>query len=256
VLRICLITLVLIFVLQGVFKVAEIPLPTGPKPPRSLGFSGLLSPSSGKRIQSPLEGEMALLREAARIGARDNMVTIDPSIPQGGVLEAAQNIPADQLVMYKEYIKSKEGAPILKARKPTDSGDKFTVGYGHTTGVTEGMEITEGQADEFLDEDTAIRLTEIKKKIPSFDNFPLSVQIPLMYSWYRGSLGQSPLTRKLINEGKFKEAAEEFVDNQEYRDAKKEGSKRKGIIKKDFHALRDALLSLSSRQKNTKGRSK
>lgn len=150
--------------------------------------------------------------------------------------------------VYKEYIRAKEGSPILKARKPTDSEDSWTVGFGHTTGVKEGMEITEEEAGRFLHEDTAIRLVELKKDIPNFDNLPLSVQIPLMYSKFRGSLGQSPKTRKLINKGKFKEAAKEFLDNDEYRGAQEEGSKRKGIIKNDFHALRDALLKLSNGQ--------
>ena len=47
------------------------------------------------------------------------------------------------------------------------------------------------------------------------------------YEWYRGSLVQSPRTRKLINQGKLKEAADEFLNNDEYRDAVKR--KRSGI---------------------------
>lgn len=165
---------------------------------------------------------------------------------QSGLLAASDQ--RDRMDVFKEYIKAKEGPPILKARKPTDSRDSWTVGHGHTSGVKEGMEITKEQADRFLQEDTAIRLAEIKKHIPNFDNFPLRVQVPLMYSLFRGSLGQSPETRKLINKGKFKEAAKEFLDNDEYRGAQKEGSKRRGIIENDFHALRDALLSISNGQ--------
>lgn len=168
-----------------------------------------------------------------------------PARPSGLLAASDQR---DRMDVFKEYIKAKEGPPILEARKPTDSRDSWTVGHGHTSGVKEGMEITKEQADRFLQEDTAIRLAEIKKHIPNFDNFPLRVQVPLMYSWFRGSLGQSTETRKLINKGKFKEAAKEFLDNKEYRGAQKEGSKRRGIIENDFHALRDALLSISNGQ--------
>ena len=182
--------------------------------------------------------------------ARNNRGLLGVTLPTpdepSGLLAASDQ--RDRMDVFKEYIKAKEGPPILEARKPTDSRDSWTVGHGHTSGVKEGMEITKEQADRFLQEDTAIRLAEIKKHIPNFDNFPLRVQVPLMYSWFRGSLGQSTETRKLINKGKFKEAAKEFLDNKEYRGAQKEGSKRRGIIENDFHALRDALLSISNGQ--------
>ena len=54
-----------------------------------------------------------------------------------------------------------------------------------------------------------------------------NLQLALFYEWYRGSLVQSPRTRKLINQGKLKEAADEFLNNDEYRDAVKR--KRSGI---------------------------
>ena len=51
----------------------------------------------------------------------------------------------------------------------------------------------------------------------------------MFYEWFRGSLVQSTKTRKLINAGKFSEAAKEFLNNDEYKNASKR--KRRGIRK-------------------------
>ena len=46
---------------------------------------------------------------------------------------------------------------------------------------------------------------------------------------YRGGLPGSPNTVALINQGKFKEAGTEFLDNDEYRESKKAGT---GVYKR------------------------
>jgi hypothetical protein len=59
------------YIIQGVSKMSEIPLPKLSSRPK---FSGLLSPTevgsvpSTMRLQTPFEGEIALLREAAKLG--------------------------------------------------------------------------------------------------------------------------------------------------------------------------------------------
>jgi hypothetical protein len=55
--------------------------------------------------------------------------------------------------------------------------------------------------------------------IPKFNTFPEYLRGSLFSEHYRGSIRQSPKTRKLINEGRFMEAAEEFLDNDQYRNA-------------------------------------
>ena len=130
-------------------------------------------------------------------------------------------------------IKSYEGPAILKARKPV-KGDPFTIGFGRTRDlegnrITEGTTTTEEESEIMLQEDIALRLPEIRRAYPDFDSYPRDLQVQIGQSYYRGTLtpGHSPQTRKLINQGKFKEAAKEFLDNKEYRDAKK--NKRSGI---------------------------
>ena len=87
------------------------------------------------------------------------------------------------------------------------------------------MKITKKEAEEFLDKDVKVRLKQINKMLPNFNKFPIDAQIPIFSEFYRGSIGGSKATRKLINEGKYKEAAVEFLNNKEYKNAEKLGKR-------------------------------
>jgi lysozyme len=50
----------------------------------------------------------------------------------------------------KLWIRERES---LRLKAYPDSGGVWTIGYGHTAGVTEGMTITPAQANAFLDQD-------------------------------------------------------------------------------------------------------
>jgi len=161
--------------------------------------------------------------------------------PDGGV--AAEPSFDDALI---HTIKYYEGAPILKARKPV-KGDPYTIGYGRTRDlegkpITKDTRITEEQADQMLREDLDTRLKEIKRAYPNFDTYSTDLQLQITQSYYRGTLTPkaSPKTRKLINKGKFREAAKELVNNKEYENAKKLG--RSGIIPR----MDDVVLALNN----------
>ena len=101
---------------------------------------------------------------------------------------------------------------------------EWTIGYGHYgADVKEGDTITKKAAEDLLDQDVKERIVSVNKMIGDFDSFPEYLRGPLFSEHYRGSIAQSPKTRKLINEGKFLEAAEEFLDNDQYRNAVEEG---------------------------------
>jgi len=143
-------------------------------------------------------------------------------------------------------IKHYEGKPILKARKPV-KGDPYTIGYGRTRDlegkpITKNTVITEEQADQMLREDLDTRLKEIKKAYPNFDTYSQDLQLQITQSYYRGTLTPkaSPKTRKLINKGKFREAAKELLNNKEYENAKKLG--RSGIVPRMY----DVFLALNN----------
>ena len=142
-----------------------------------------------------------------------------------------------------ETIKRYEGKPILKAKIPVKN-DPFTIGFGRTQGVKSGDIITIAQAEKYLKEDIKKRMPEIRRSYPNFDSYPLPLQLQIGQSYYRGTLTpeHSPLTRKLINQGKFEEAAAEFLKHNEYKKAKE--MKRFGI--------RDRMEDVAAELRRTK----
>ena len=153
-------------------------------------------------------------------------------------------------------IKYYEGKPILKAKKPV-KGDPYTIGYGRTRDlegnpITKDTTITEEEADQMLREDLGARMKEIKRAYPNFESYPAELQLQITQSYYRGTLTpkHSPRTRELINQGKFKEAATEFLDNEEYRTAKKRG--RAGIRDR-MEDVAAALRKMENTKKSSTG---
>ena len=56
--------------------------------------------------------------------------------------------------------------------------------------------------------------------IPDYDILPEYLQSELLQSMYRGDLGDSPTARRLFNQGRYEEAADEFLNHDEYKDRK------------------------------------
>jgi GH24 family phage-related lysozyme (muramidase) len=146
--------------------------------------------------------------------------------------------------MLKGNIRLKEGLR-LEAYKPDPSEKYFTIGYGrYGPDIIEGMKITEVQAEKFLDEDIKNRVNEINNVIPKYKNFPIDVKVPIFSEYYRGSIPQSKNTLKLINNGKYKEAAIEFLNNNEYKNAVKLGIPG---IRTRMEEVSEALINLSEK---------
>jgi lysozyme len=112
-------------------------------------------------------------------------------------------------VQNKDFIKESEGLR-LKAYLPTPN-DRWTIGYGHTKGVTPNMVITKAQAEEFLSEDLEWVEDAIKRRVlvPLNQN-----QYDALASWIynlgEGNLRISNLLR-LLNNGDYEGAADEFL---------------------------------------------
>jgi len=69
-----------------------------------------------------------------------------------------------------------------------------------------------------------------KRLTPNYDLLPASVRSAILSATYRGSWGQSPKARRLFSEGKYFEAATEYLNNSEYRTRKAKG--RDGVVKR------------------------
>tara|TARA_B100000214_G_scaffold367485_1_gene337696 strand:+ start:7411 stop:7989 length:579 start_codon:yes stop_codon:yes gene_type:complete len=129
-------------------------------------------------------------------------------------------------------IREEEGLELTPYQR---EGEEFyTVGYGrYGKMVDPDKTITKEQAEQFLNNDVDVRLAEIQKLIPDFSNMPEDLQINLFSEYYRGSVRQSPNTVSLINSGRYAEAADEFLNNDEYkkvRGIRDSGGKDSGVI--------------------------
>ena len=148
-----------------------------------------------------------------------------------------RDVPMWQHELY-EQLKEEEG--LRNETYIPTRGDVPTIGYGHTgEHAKPGAYISDKAAEGILKKDIQVREKPIKKLLPEFDVYPTELQVPLASSYFRGSLGGSPKTVQLINERKYSEAADEFLDNDEYRNAKARG--RAGIrprMERTSNALR------------------
>lgn len=139
---------------------------------------------------------------------------------------------------YLDFIKDKEGFRDT-AYKPIDSEEHYTIGWGnYSPDIKEGDTITREEAEIQLQKNIDDRLVQIRQAIPEFDNLPLEARQHLLGSWFRGSLSGSPKTISLLNDGKFEEASNEFLNNDEYR------TTSLGGVKKRMKATSDAIRGL------------
>ena len=104
-------------------------------------------------------------------------------------------------------IKHFEGCELKAYRCPANV---LTIGYGVTKGVTEGMEITQEEADEML----AGELLEYSEYITNMVEVPLDQnQFDALVSWVY-NLGPTNLKEstmlKVLNEGKYDEVPEQI----------------------------------------------
>jgi len=83
-----------------------------------------------------------------------------------------------------------------------------------------------------------------KNFIPEYDNLPKYLQKEFVQAAYRGDLGLSKKTRKLFNKRQYKQAAEEFLNNEEYKNPNTPES-----IKKRMLNVRNAILKFSKKKK-------
>ena len=150
-------------------------------------------------------------------------IQVSEVAPQEGLasmmpMQEGGSIENENIEPFVDLLKDEEGL-LLTAKIPT-RGDVPTIGYGHTSSnVRVGQKITKEEADTRLRQDIKDRLPQIRRRIPKFDSFPEDLQVALLGEFFRGSLGGSPETIRLINQEKFKEASKEFLDHDEYRNA-------------------------------------
>lgn len=109
-----------------------------------------------------------------------------------------------------DLIKNFEKCKLEAYPDPGTGGVPWTIGYGHTAGVVEGMTCTQEQADQMLADDVAKvagqvnSLLKIKVNQNQFDAL-----VSFAYNAGAGALASSTLLR-LVNAGDFGGAADQF----------------------------------------------
>lgn len=106
-----------------------------------------------------------------------------------------------------ELIKSFEGCRLTAYR---DSVGIWTIGYGHTAGVEQGMTITQAKAEGLLKNDLVIYENYVKKYITyALNQNQFDALVSFTYNLGGGNLQKSDL-RKYLNAGNLQAAANEF----------------------------------------------
>ncbi len=106
-------------------------------------------------------------------------------------------------------------------------------------GVYSGrVNLSQEQMNRLFANDLGEHVERTKNLFPEFDSYPSYLQSALVDGVYRGCLSGSPRTQKLIRDGEFQKAAREYLNHQEYLNARKLG--RRGIeqrMEKNSHAF-------------------
>lgn len=116
-------------------------------------------------------------------------------------------IPSDKC---KALIKQFEGCRLQAYPDPATGGAPWTIGYGHTRGVTQGMTCTQQQAENWLMED----LDKVGAMVTDLLKVPVTQRefdalCSFAYNAGIGNLAKSTML-KLINQCEYAQAAKEF----------------------------------------------
>lgn len=130
---------------------------------------------------------------------------------------------------------------------PNDPILKRVVGKNYNS-ITSGLTpLNDKQMKQLFDYDVQSKIKLAKRKLSNFDNLSKSMQNAVVDGFFRGDLSGSPKTLKLMNSGDFKAAAAEYLNNNEYRKSKKDGTgvaprmERNAVIFKSASPLRRAI---------------
>ena len=125
-----------------------------------------------------------------------------------------------------DYIKRNEG---VKSRLYKDSKGFWTIGIGHLVTPNEmsyyrGRTLSQEEIYDLFAKDMQKKLSLVKKHFPKYNSYSDELKIAILDGYFRGDLAHSDKTRALLNAGKFKAAAKEYLNHDEYRAALASGS--------------------------------
>jgi len=182
-------------------------------------------------------------------------VLVKPKVsPQkAGQIARTLDLPMDEI---SALIKHHEG---FKPKPYRDIYKKWTIGYGTLIGDGSDAALESSQfKGRTLSQKEAfdIAMGDIRKKAdlaasdsqlgPVFAELSPKLKAHVVSGYYRGDLSGSPKAKQLIRQRKFAEAADEFLDSDEYRAAKKAGTGVAPRMEQTAAALREEAESKKS----------
>lgn len=143
-----------------------------------------------------------------------------------------------------DYIQQNEGLKLMPYK---DHKGIPTIGIGHKilSGEDFSKGITKEDAKQLFYKDVKERVSIAKRIFPKFDSYPDYLKVALLDGVFRGDHKSKYRTTKLINAGKFADAAKEYLNHNDYRTSKKSNS---GVWKR-MERNSNALQKFASEQK-------
>ena len=144
--------------------------------------------------------------------------------------EASPYVPA--LKRFEGHIpKARRLKFFNKKTKKWETEKHPTIGYGdYGSHVNVGDKQKPEDSLTFLKKNITVRLPEIKRAIPNFDSLSDKQKEAIVVGWFRGSIKPKHKTVALIKKGKFREASEEFLNHDDYKNAK--DTDKSGLIER------------------------
>lgn len=156
--------------------------------------------------------------------------------------------PDEVIVAAREYIKANEG---VKNKPYKDSKGFWTVGIGHLMTPAEqksmiGRTLSDQEVNDLFARDLASKAKMAKRELgKAYDTLPKEAKVAILDGFFRGDMSGSPKALELLRAGKLPEAADEYLNNKEYRESvamNKRGEKHgvAGRMERNAAAIRAA----------------
>jgi len=140
---------------------------------------------------------------------------------------------------------------FIKSKSPY--GGVLTIGWGHTgTDAKPGNAISNKKAEELLSKDISNEEGKAKRLFPKYDTYPIYVQRALTNSVYRGEAKSGYEWVKNINLGKWKLAAEKYLQGWNIDFSKANDPRMKGSVAQRMKLNQSAFLKYDEELKTKK----
>jgi GH24 family phage-related lysozyme (muramidase) len=183
---------------------------------------------------------------AHNVPAPDSLPAPAKSIPTKEPIARSEGASSTEAKYFADYIGQSEGR---RSFMYLDSNGFPTIGIGHLLTpqsrlvfkylfglavdyiqiMNKQQGLSSSQIDKLFEYDMQKHLKRTKQIFPDFDTYPIYLKAALLDGVYRGEYSPEHTTVKLINSGKFKEAAAQYLLRKDYNQAIKSGKSR-GII--------------------------